>query len=186
VLIVKMLLAVIIRIIWLVLELPHQRRALLQPCENRDQNSGRVWDAANLVETLGLVLAFWNVGHFELRYASIIGVCALIAGMVMRFAAIRTLGRFFASVVTIREDHEIIRKGLYGYVRHPAYTGALLAHAGLGLAFESWFSIIASTIPFWVAAVYRIHVEEKVLGEKFGADYANYVSETNRLIPGVY
>jgi isoprenylcysteine carboxyl methyltransferase (ICMT) family protein YpbQ len=104
-----MLVAVIIRIVWLVLEIPHLRRSHRRSDENCDQNSGRVWDAAHLVETLGLVLAFWNVGHFELHYASIIGVCALIAGIIIRFAAIHTLGRFFASVVTIREDHEIIR-----------------------------------------------------------------------------
>jgi protein-S-isoprenylcysteine O-methyltransferase Ste14 len=181
-----MLVAVIIRIVWLVLELPHLRRSRRQSDENCDQNSGRVWDAANLVETLGLVLAFWNVGHLQLNYASIIGVCGLIAGMVIRFAAIHTLGRLFDSVVTIREDHNLIRKGLYDSIRHPAYTGALLAHAGLGLAFESWVSIIASTIPFWIAAAYRIHVEEKAFGEKFGVDYANYVRETNRLIPGVF
>ena len=181
-----MLVAVIIRIVWLVLEIPHVRRSHRRSDENCDQNSGRVWDAAHLVETLGLVLAFWNVGHFELHYASIIGVCALIAGIIIRFAAIHTLGRFFASVVTIREDHQIIRTGLYSYVRHPAYTGALLAHAGLGLAFESWVSVIASTIPFWIAAAYRIYVEENALGEKFGTDYANYVRETNRLIPGVF
>jgi Putative protein-S-isoprenylcysteine methyltransferase len=181
-----MLVAVIIRIVWLVLELPHLRRSRRQSDENCDQNSGRVWDAANLVETLGLVLAFWNVGHFELHYASIIGVCALITGIIIRFAAIHTLGRFFNSVVTIRVDHEIIRTGLYGYVRHPAYTGALLAHAGLGLAFESWFSVLATTIPFWIAVAYRMYVEELALSEKFGVDYANYVSETNRLIPGVF
>lgn len=181
-----MILAFLIRIVWVVLELRHQRRSPSQPHENCDHYSGRVWDAANLVETIGLVLAFWNVGHFELKYASIIGVCALIAGIVIRFAAIHTLGRFFDSVVVIREDHKIIRTGLYGYVRHPAYTGALLAHVGLGLAFESWVSVIASTIPFCIAAVYRIHVEENALGEKFGFDYANYVRETKRLIPGVF
>ena len=71
-------------------------------------------------------------------------------------------------------------------MRHPSYTGALLAHLGLGLAFGSWFSVGLSVLPFCVAAWYRIRVEEKVLVNSFGSDYSQYASKTARLIPKVF
>ena len=88
--------------------------------------------------------------------------------------------------MTIKDDHVLVRSGLYGHVRHPAYTGALLAHLGLGLSFSNWFSLALSSIPYFIAAAYRIHVEEQVLREAFGDEYAAYARQTKRLIPGVY
>ena len=71
-------------------------------------------------------------------------------------------------------------------MRHPAYTGALLAHLGLGLSFANGFSLAFSTIPFLVAAFYRMHVEDHALFNAFGDEYAKYASSTKRLIPKLY
>jgi protein-S-isoprenylcysteine O-methyltransferase Ste14 len=47
-------------------------------------------------------------------------------------------------------------------------------------------SVVLSTIPFLVAAIYRIHVEEDALRQEFGVAYSDYAEETWRLIPWVY
>ena len=75
---------------------------------------------------------------------------------------------------------------MYEHLRHPAYTGALVAHLGLGMAFANWYSIALSSIPYFVAAMYRIHVEEHVLVAEFGEEYLDYARHTKRLIPKVY
>ncbi|HEX7956631.1 MAG TPA: isoprenylcysteine carboxylmethyltransferase family protein, partial [Pyrinomonadaceae bacterium] len=80
----------------------------------------------------------------------------------------------------------LLRAGLYRHVRHPAYTGALLAHLGLGLSFSNWWSLALSVVPYAVAAVYRIRVEERALAEAFGAEYEDYARGTKRLIPKVF
>jgi protein-S-isoprenylcysteine O-methyltransferase Ste14 len=81
-------------------------------------------------------------------------------------------GMFFTTgTIVIKDDHRLIKTGLYRYLRHPAYAGALLAHLGLGLSFANWFSLGLSSIPFLVAAFYRMRVEDQVLKETFGEEY---------------
>jgi len=86
----------------------------------------------------------------------------------------------------IKDDHRLVQNGLYRYLRHPAYAGALLAHLGLGLSFSNWISLGCSVLPFIFAASYRIRVEERALVEAFGEAYVNYSRRTRRLIPRVY
>jgi len=115
-----------------------------------------------------------------------IGLALLVTGIVIRFSAIHTLGTYFTSTVVIKNDHQLVRHGLYKYLRHPAYTGALLAHLGLGLSFSNWFSLGFSTIPYLVAAFYRMSVEDEALRAAFGEEYAHYAETTKRLIPKLY
>jgi protein-S-isoprenylcysteine O-methyltransferase Ste14 len=180
--------AVSLRILWLAVEVWQRRSFPVKANEVLDSHSGRLWDIANAIEPIGLVLAFLGVGRVQnLPQAVQLGALVLlISGIIIRFTAIRTLGRFFTGEVTIREDHRLVNTGLYKYVRHPAYTGALLSHAGLGLAFGSWVSLSLSVLPFVVAAFYRIGVEEKALSRRFGEDYTIYAKATHRLIPRVY
>jgi protein-S-isoprenylcysteine O-methyltransferase Ste14 len=166
------------------IEKPWQQR----PVRNWDRHSSTVWDVANAIEPVGLVLGFLGVGRFvaHRNFISLVGFALLLMGIAIRWAAIRRLGKLFTGVVTIQRDHQLVRDGLYRYVRHPSYTGALIAHLGLGLSFVSWVSLALSTIPFVVAATYRIHVEEQALRQAFGDEYATYSEETWRLIPCVY
>ena len=180
--------AFIIRLVWLAFEFSFSRRSRITPAKDWDKNSARLWDFANLLEPTGLVLGFIGIGQIAVGSNLIrpIGLTFLIAGIVIRFSAINTLGQFFTSTVVIKDDHQLIRSGLYKNIRHPAYTGSLLAHLGLGLSFSNWLSLGFSTVPFVIAALYRIHVEERALHAAFGKQYLQYSSTTKRLIPGLY
>jgi len=179
--------AVSLRIAWLIGELLHRRRYRQSTSKELDKHSGAAWDIANLLEPFGSVIALAGVGRFgSPTLCQSVGLFLMLGGVVIRFLAMRTLGRYFTSLVTVRSDHQIVSSGLYKYMRHPAYTGALLAHLGLGLAFGSWVSMSFSVLPFFFAAWYRIKVEEKVLLESFGIDYSYYASRTARLIPKIF
>ncbi|MCA1638381.1 MAG: isoprenylcysteine carboxylmethyltransferase family protein, partial [Acidobacteria bacterium] len=67
------------------------------------------------------------------------GLLSLLAGIIIRWTAIYSLGKYFTVTVLIKTDHRLIRSGLYKHLRHPAYAGTLLAHLGLGLSFSNWF-----------------------------------------------
>ncbi len=110
----------------------------------------------------------------------------LAVGVVMRGIAIVTLGRLFSSRVAIQSGHRIIRNGLYRYMRHPSYTGLLLAFFGLAVHWRSWASLIVVVAPITAAVLYRIKVEEAALVEALGSEYADYAAATKRLVPGVY
>jgi protein-S-isoprenylcysteine O-methyltransferase Ste14 len=180
--------AVAVRVLWLSLEFPYVRRYHVAPAHDWDRQSAKLWDAANILEPLGLVLGFVGIGRIETANSLIqfSGLTMLVAGIAIRWSAIRTLGKYFTSIVMIKTDHRLIRNGLYKHIRHPAYTGALVAHLGLGLSFANWFSIGFSSIPFFVAAFYRMRVEDQVLRERFGEEYVDYSASTKRLIPLLY
>jgi protein-S-isoprenylcysteine O-methyltransferase len=124
--------------------------------------------------------------HFSSRRMFAICLILLITGAAIRWTAILTLGRWFTSNVAIGQGHRIIQTGLYGYIRHPSYTGMLLAFAALAFAQQNWFSITIIMVPITAAVLYRIRVEEAALIEAFGKDYLNYCKSTRRLVPGVY
>jgi len=54
------------------------------------------------------------------------------------------------------------------------------------LSFSNWFTLALSSIPYFVAALYRIRVEEEALEEAFGAEYLDYSKTAKRLIPKLY
>jgi protein-S-isoprenylcysteine O-methyltransferase len=110
----------------------------------------------------------------------------LISGLALRWVAIVTLGRFFTVDVVIQDGHALVDRGVYHYVRHPSYTGLLIAFAGLAIYFGNWISLFALTLPIGVAFLRRIRKEEAALLEGLGASYAEYCGRTKRLLPGLY
>jgi len=182
------LLATLIRAVWVSIEVPYVRRFMVQPRKDWDKHSGLLWDIANALEPIGMILGFTDIGRIRTGSSLLasLGLPLLVAGIAIRWTAIHTLGKYFTGTVLIKDDHRLIRAGLYKHLRHPAYTGALVAHLGLGLSFSNWFSLVLSSVPYLLAAAYRIRVEEKALSDAFGEQYIEYSRETKRLIPGLF
>jgi protein-S-isoprenylcysteine O-methyltransferase len=115
-----------------------------------------------------------------------LGILLFVAGLAIRWYAIMYLGRFFTVNVAIASDHQLIDGGPYRHVRHPSYSGGLLALAGLGLCIGNWASLALLTLPTFLAFSWRIRVEEAALLNGLGTRYQAYMDRTKRLIPGVY
>ncbi|HXB46911.1 MAG TPA: isoprenylcysteine carboxylmethyltransferase family protein [Streptosporangiaceae bacterium] len=114
------------------------------------------------------------------------GLAAFILGVALRTWAILALGHLFKFVVVIQEDHRVVSSGPYRLVRHPSYSGGLLALAGAGIALHNWISIVAAAGVPLLAILIRIAVEEARLTRDLGEDYRRYARCTKRLIPGVW
>jgi protein-S-isoprenylcysteine O-methyltransferase Ste14 len=182
------ILATIVRALWLFIEVPYLRRYKVKSAKDWDKRSAGLWDFANAIEPIGMILGFTNIGRIQTGRNLIgpIGLALLLGGIAIRWTAIYTLGKYFTPKVVIQDEHQLIRAGLYQHVRHPAYAGTLLAHLGLGLSFSNWFSLTLSFVPYVVAALYRMQVEELALRETLGEEYVYYSRKTKRLIPRVY
>ncbi|MFI5358137.1 MAG: methyltransferase family protein [Opitutales bacterium] len=109
-----------------------------------------------------------------------------VGGLVLRWWAIISLGRFFTVDVAIAADHELIVRGPYHLMRHPSYTGLMLAFAALAVTLQNWLSLVCVLVPISLALAYRIYVEEIALEATFGDAYRNYAATTKRLIPGLF
>jgi protein-S-isoprenylcysteine O-methyltransferase Ste14 len=114
------------------------------------------------------------------------GIFLMLVGILVRQRAILLLGRFYSMRVMVQEGQTIIEKGPYRFIRHPAYSGALLVLSGLGLALHSWAAVLVLLIFFSLAYGYRISVEEKALILAIGEPYAEYMKKTKRLIPFIF
>jgi protein-S-isoprenylcysteine O-methyltransferase len=116
----------------------------------------------------------------------VLGLILFIAGLVLRWWAIIVLGRFFTVDVQIARDHELVEVGPFGLVRHPSYTGVLLAFLGFALSLVNWAALVVILLPITVAFVRRMNVEEEALASALGETYLNYMRRTKRLVPGLY
>jgi protein-S-isoprenylcysteine O-methyltransferase len=114
------------------------------------------------------------------------GVAVFAAGILVRWYAILSLGRFFTVNVAIASDHQLVEAGPYRWVRHPSYTGVLLAFLGLGLCLDNLASLAALMVPVSVVFCSRMRIEEAALLDAFGERYRDYMRRTRRLIPFIY
>ena len=177
----------VMRGLWLIAEWIHSLNHQAESTEH-DKFSRTVWDAGTCIGVVGVMVGYTDVGHIETEnsFLAASGIVVMLVGLAVRWTAIYTLGRYFTRTVTIKHDHRIIQRGLYRYLRHPAYTGTILAQMGLGLAFTNWLSFVLIFGPILVAALYRMRVEEAALVQAFGGEYVEYAKHTKRLIPKVY
>ena len=114
-----------------------------------------------------------------------LGLILTDLGAILAIWARITLGRNWSATVTVKENHERIRRGPYLIVRHPIYSGALLAILGTGLAFGH----IQGVLAFFIALVTwkrKSLTEEKFMVEQFGAQYEQYRREVKALVPGLF
>jgi protein-S-isoprenylcysteine O-methyltransferase Ste14 len=146
-----------------------------------------LWIAVILSLTFSVFIAMrFSFPLFVNPQLSILGIIMIVLGIILRFIAIKQLGKFFTVDVTIRKDHELVQHGLYKYMRHPSYTGLLITFLGFGISLNNWISVIVVFFPVLITTLLRINLEEKVLTEQFGQEYKDYAGKTKRLIPFVY
>jgi protein-S-isoprenylcysteine O-methyltransferase Ste14 len=79
-------------------------------------------------------------------------------------------------------EQQVVSSGIYGYIRHPIYTGDLLLLAGLELALNSW--LVLGVLAPLVMVVRRAKAEEAILSRAL-PEYADYTARTKRFIPFV-
>ena len=160
----------------------------LKPVERRESLASRLGHIVPLV-IAGLLLAFPTVpGWLGQRlwtrswnhYLLAVGIVAL--GLGFACWARRELGRNWSGTVTLKEQHELIRSGPYRWIRHPIYTGLLLAFVGTAMARDEWRGVVAVLIAF-VALWRKLRLEERWMRELFGAQYDEYRRHSWALFP---
>ena len=115
-----------------------------------------------------------------------VGLVILVAGLVLRGWSIMTLGEYFTDYVAVSADQPVVTAGPYRVLRHPSYTGLLLALAGLGLTAANWVSLAGVVILPLAALLWRIHAEERALLATLGDRYRGYAAQHKRLIPLIW
>lgn len=105
------------------------------------------------------------------------------SGLLLYVWAVRTLGAHFRTAVQLLDGQLLVTRGPYRLLRHPAYTGGILLFAGIGLATGNWISAVTAPLSVGIAYVWRIHIEEIALRERFGAEFEAHRRRTWAVIP---
>jgi protein-S-isoprenylcysteine O-methyltransferase Ste14 len=113
-----------------------------------------------------------------------IGAAITASGLFFSVWARHHLGENWSQAVTVKEGHELIQSGPYRIVRHPIYTGLLLAFVGSAIARGEWrglFAVALMLVTLWN----KLRLEEKWMREQFGEPYENYCRRVSALLPRI-
>jgi len=114
------------------------------------------------------------------------GVALALAGLAFTWWARIHLGREWSAMVTLKQDHRLVHSGPYAMVRHPIYTGILLALLGSTIVYhvspQGLLGLVLATYGF----VLKLRQEERFLTERFGETYRDYRVRVPALIPGIW
>jgi protein-S-isoprenylcysteine O-methyltransferase Ste14 len=183
------LLMLIITMAWGMMELAKQGSG--REGATRIGGAGRMFAAlpAMIAATAVLLLAPRIVPAAAIRPAAAVfgtGVVILLAGLALRGWSIKTLGDYFTGTVMVSSDQPVIAAGPYRVLRHPSYTGFLLACAGVGLTAANWVGLAAMVLLPLTLFIWRIRTEERALLGALGDRYGAYAAQHKRLIPLVW
>ncbi|WP_179221971.1 methyltransferase family protein [Inquilinus limosus] len=160
-----------------------------KPAQRRESGASRVSHIVPLVLAVVLFnrpgMAGPALGAPILAYAGsfpIIGALLVAAGLGFAVWARVHLAGNWSGTVTLKQDHELVRSGPYALVRHPIYTGVLLAAIGTVVAIDRWSALVALAL-MAAAFLRKIVIEERFMAEAFGPAYADYSRGTARLVP---
>jgi protein-S-isoprenylcysteine O-methyltransferase Ste14 len=92
------------------------------------------------------------------------------------------LGQNWSSAVTIKVGHQLIRTGPYAWVRHPIYSGLILAMIGTAIARREPRGLISVAL-LWLGFWIKSRMEEKFMHKTFGPEYEAYAQSTGALVP---
>jgi protein-S-isoprenylcysteine O-methyltransferase Ste14 len=140
---------------------------------------------------MGLTLLFNIRAHYGwlgARFApdttalAVIGLTLTAAGVVLAMWARYTLGENWSAAVSIRQDHELIRKGPYRTMRHPIYTGILLGLLGTVLVVGEVRGLLAFAI-IGISFYTKARKEEAFLSREFGSNFEAHAKRTGMFLP---
>ena len=128
----------------------------------------------------------WLYGRFlpATTAVTLSGMVLTAAGLAFAIWARLHLGGNWSGIITLKQGHTLVRTGPYRLVRHPIYSGLLLALLGSAIAIGEWRGLLAVAL-VGLALPRKASLEERWLRENFGNDYERYASEVPALIPSI-
>jgi len=115
-----------------------------------------------------------------------LGLAVYAISLVLRHAAIRTLGRYWSLQLEIRDSHELVRTGPYRYVRHPAYLAIILEVIAIPLVGRAYYTLLVSLGAYIPVLLLRWAGEEREMVKKLGEQYASYQREVPAFFPRLW
>jgi len=118
-------------------------------------------------------------------WTEVLGVVITAAGVGFAIWARVYLGGNWSGTVTVKVGHQLVRSGPYRWVRHPIYTGMILAMAGTVLERRQVRGFVAVLL-LYAGFKIKSRIEEQVMQATFGPEYADYSRTTGAIVPKLW
>jgi protein-S-isoprenylcysteine O-methyltransferase Ste14 len=125
--------------------------------------------------------SFWKAAPQFWRVVGAIGAFGVAS--IVCWASVHALGRQWRIDASLNEDHELVRSGVYGVVRHPIYCSMGFAFLGTGLILTPWVLLAAAAVAFVVGTAIRVRLEDALLARRFGAAFEAYRQAVPASVP---
>jgi protein-S-isoprenylcysteine O-methyltransferase Ste14 len=115
-------------------------------------------------------------------------LASMVAGLIaaaLSWTSVKHLGKQFRVNAGLYEDHELVRTGPYGIVRHPIYSSLLAILLSTILLPTPWRWVAVSLVLFVVGTEIRVRTEDKLLASRFGPEFAEYRKKVPAYVPFV-
>jgi protein-S-isoprenylcysteine O-methyltransferase Ste14 len=116
----------------------------------------------------------------------VIGTILLVVGLWLFHRSHADLGTNWSITLQVRETHRLVSQGVYRRIRHPMYSALFLYSIGQLLALPNWIAGPSYLVPFGLLFLLRVGAEERMMLDRFGADYRAYMTRTKRIVPSVW
>lgn len=116
----------------------------------------------------------------------IIGAIITISGIALFAWSHHALGQNWTAIPALSPDHQLTVNGPFHFVRHPMYSSFFIIGVGFSILSANWIVAIAYLGSVFLMYRTRITEEEKMLVERFGDGYIQYMQKTGRLFPKLF
>jgi protein-S-isoprenylcysteine O-methyltransferase Ste14 len=179
--------------LWIALGVVWLAGALSTKPTARSQSRGSRLGQTLVLAVAALLLSRmkWDFGALGSRFVprssafGYAGLALTAAGIALAIWSRIYLGRNWSARVTVKQDHELMRSGPYSIVRHPIYSGLLVALAGTTLDVGEVHTLVGFLLVI-VGLKMKANLEEQFMREEFGEAYARYQREVKSMIPFVW
>jgi protein-S-isoprenylcysteine O-methyltransferase Ste14 len=139
---------------------------------------------------VGAIMPSWvygtilNLSFQGGEYLQVFSLPLLLISLTLVGWSARALGQFMDTHIQVLQKHELVTRGPYSRIRHPAYTSAMIIALGGTLLFLNIILII-QFLAIFAIAYRRAVLEEKLLASEdgFGQEYRDYMKKTGRFLP---
>jgi protein-S-isoprenylcysteine O-methyltransferase Ste14 len=147
--------------------------------------------AYSIVIGCAFVLLFYErlrIGYLGQRFLphdiwiARVGVLFCFAGAAIAIWARAILGQNWSARVSLKVGHQLIRSGIYAYVRHPIYTGFLMMVIGTAIVQGELRGLLAIPV-VTIGLTLKAKQEEELLRAEFGESYSQYCRTSGFLLP---
>ncbi len=175
---------------WVVIRIPHQRRARKTRVASNAKTLGdRLALAAATMGLSFIPIVFVATGFpafadypFQ-SWLGWLGFVVEVAFLCLFYASHRQLGRNWSVTLEIRQEHKLVTDGLYKFVRHPMYLSFWLWAIAQACLLPNVVAGAAGLVGVAILYFFRVPQEEAMMRATFGASYDDYARHTGRIVP---